>query len=568
MLSQKYGVTPSTKAAAVHQYAKDVVAGKITAGKRTRQACLRHLRDIERQGSEDFPYLFDEKLAERFFTFAGLCRHVKGALAGQPIVLSDFWIFVCGSLFGWIHKDTGLRRFKKGYVRVGRKNAKSTICSIIALYGLCADREIGAEVYCTATKREQAKIVFDDACAMALASPDIRKRVKIGKVKIANPYLGGKIEALSKDTKTLDGLNPHIAIIDEYHAHATSEMYDVIASGMGQRTQPLLLVITTAGFSLSSPCKVEDEYAEKVIEGTLQNDNYFAIIAQLDDETEIHDQTCWAKANPLLAATDSGMEYLRGEYTMARDVPEKWRNFITKNMNRWLAMRVNGYMDMEAWERCAGVLPADLIECVVGVDMSAKIDLTSLTFEFKRDGKYYIHSHSFMPRDRFERAILQDKVPYDLWEKQGWLTVTDGAVVDYRALTAYIQEQELGRGWNIREIAFDPYNATLWANEMRDGGYVVVQIRQGIPTLAAPTSDFRDQILSGNVIHEGDPLLGWAFSNSVTRTDANLNIMLDKGKARERIDPASATIDAHARAMVWEVHVDFNAHIQSGRWSL
>jgi len=556
------------KAETVHQYARDVTAGKIVAGRRVRQACLRHLRDMERQGTPDFPYVFDAALAERFFKFSQLCRHVKGLLAGQPIVLSDFWAFVCGSLFGWVHMDTGKRRFKKGYVRVGRKNAKSTICSIIALYGLCADREIGAEIYCTATKREQAKIVFDDACAMAAASPDIKKWVKIGKSRIYNPFLGGKIEALSKDTKTLDGLNPHIAIIDEYHAHLTSEMYDVIASGMGQRAQPLLLVITTAGFSLSSPCKVEDEYAEQVIEGTLVNENYFAVIAALDSEDEIGDEAMWIKPNPLLASTEQGMEYLRGEHQMARDVPEKWRNFITKNMNMWLAMRVDGYMDMEAWERCKGVLPDDLTECVVGVDLSAKNDLTSITFEFKRDRRYYIHSHSFMPRERFERAMRQDKVPYDLWEKQGWLTVTDGAIVDYRAITAYIQEVELGRGWVIREIAFDPYNATQWATEMRDAGYVVVQIRQGIPTLGAPTSDFRDQVLAGNVVHEGDPLLSWAFSNCVTRTDANLNIMLDKSKARERIDPAAATIDAHARAMVWEEHPDINKIIKSGRWSL
>jgi len=552
----------------IHQYARDVAAGKVVAGKRTRQACLRHLRDMERQGTEDFPYVFESNLAERFFKFSMLCRHVKGAFAGQPIILSDFWAFTCGSLFGWVHMDTGVRRFKKGYVRVGRKNAKSTICSVIALYGLCADRERGAEVYCTATKRDQAKIVFNDASAMAAASPDIKKRVKIGKARVLSPFLGGKMEALSKDTKTLDGLNPHIAIIDEYHAHPTSEMYDVIASGMGQRIQPLLLVITTAGFSLSSPCKVEDEYAEQIIEGTLVNDNYFAIIAQLDGEGEIHDETCWIKANPLLADSDAGMEYLRGEYALARDVPEKWRNFITKNMNLWLAVRQNGYMDMEAWEACAGIIPADLKECVVGVDLSAKIDLTSITFEFKRGTKYYIHSHSLMPRDRFEKAIKQDKVPYDLWEREGWLTVTDGAVVDYRAITAYIHEKELECGWVVREIAFDPYNATQWANEMRDEGYVVVQLRQGIPTLGAPTSDFRDQVLSKNVVHDGSPLLGWAFSNSVTRTDANLNIMLDKSKATERIDPAAATIDAHARAMVWEEHIDFNAHIQSGGWSL
>lgn len=551
----------------VHQYARDVAGGKITACKQTRQACLRHLRDLERQGTEGFPFIFSEEHAERFFKFSRLCRHTKGEFAGEVIELDPFWTFTCGSIFGWVHKDTHLRRFKKVYVTVGRKNAKSTICSIIALYGLCADRELGAEIYCSATKREQAKIVYDDAARMAEMSPDIRKRIKPNKSRLYNAINNGFVKALSRDTKTLDGLNPHFAIVDEYHAHPDSSMYDLFASGMGQRLQPLLIVITTRGFSLSSACKFEDEYVEKILEGSVVNEEYFCIIATLDTEAEINEEKCWPKANPLLASSEMGMSYLRGEYRVAKDVPEKWRNFLTKNMNLWLAMRANGYMDMDAWKQCAGEIPEDAIECIMGVDMSKRIDLTSAAFEFKIGTKYFIHHHSWMPEERLESAKREDKVAYDLWAQQGWLTLTPGALVDYSFVTGYMQEMELERGWKIREICFDPYNATHWAQERANEGYVVVEIRQGIATLSGPTADFRDQVMAGNLVHEDDPLLMWGFSNAVTRSDTNLNIMLDKGKSRERIDPAAACMNAHVRAMGWVKPPDINAAIQKG-WHL
>jgi len=330
-------------------------------------------------------------------------------------------------------------------------------------------------------------------------------------------------------------------IIDEYHAHPTSEMYDVIVSGMGQRLQPLLFIITTAGFNLASPCYEEYTYCCKVLEGILENEQYFIYIAQLDKGDDYKDERNWIKANPLLAQTEEGMEYLRGEFKIARDVPSKMRNFLTKNLNVWVDQKDDGYMQMEKWKACAGEMP-DLAgrECYVGIDLSSKIDLTSVGFEFPlEDGRFVVLSHSFMPEETLAEKRKTDKVPYDLWVRQGWITATVGAGVDYRYIMKYIQEQVANNDWVVKEICCDPWNATQFA-----------QVPQGIKTLSEPTKNFRDLVLQKKIIHNNNPVLTWAMSNAVTREDHNNNIMIDKKKARERIDPVAALINAHARAMV------------------
>jgi phage terminase large subunit-like protein len=537
----------------VTRYALDVTSGRIVAGLRVKQACERHLRDLERQGTKGFPYIFDPSKAERVFAFFGFCRHVKGKFAGQSIELTGWQQFIVGSVFGWVHQDTGLRRFRKAYVQVGRKNGKSTMLSGLGLYMLMADSEFGAEVYATATKSDQAKIVYDAARIMASRSPDLLKRLEPGKAETLHLATESKFMPLSKDTKSLDGLNPHLGIIDEYHAHQTSEMYDVIVSGMGQRTQPLLFVITTAGDNLVCPCQVEYTYCGKLMDCVLTNEEYFVYIAELDKDDNPQDERVWIKANPLLATTKEGMAYLRSELQVALDVPSKMRNFLTKNMNQWVDQKEDGYMPMEKWAACEGEIP-DLRgrDCYVGVDLSAKIDLTSVGFEFPLDGEYAVLSHSFMPAETVAAKRKTDKVPYDLWIKQGHITETEGSVVDYDVVSQYIKEQATANGWVVREICCDPWNSTQFATDMQNDGFTTVEIIQGIKTLSEPTKHFRESVLSGKVIHDGNPVLTWAMSNAVTRQDHNENIMLDKQKARQRIDPVAALMNAHTRAMIRE----------------
>jgi len=546
----------------VTQYALEVTQGFRIVGKYERLACIRHLKDLERQGTEEFLYIFDENKADRIYKWFQFCRHVKGARAGQSIELEPFQKFELGSVFGWIHKDTGSRRFRKAYARRARKNGKSTQLSGVGLYMLGGDKETGAEIYCTATKKDQARIVYNDAKVMAKKAPDIKKRLRIRDYIMTHKLSNSVMRPLSKDTKTADGLNPHLGIIDEYHAHPDDSMYNVLVSGMGQRLQPLLYIITTSGFETeNNACYKEDSYCKKILDGDIVNESYFVLIQEMDEGDDVHDPANWIKANPLLATTPEGMAYLRQQHDDAYGSadPDKIRNFLVKNLNKWVNEKKDGYMAgiMDKWKALA-VNQHELYEklkgrtCYAGIDLSKKIDLTSLGFEFRLADKIAVISHSFIPEDTVKKKRKTDKVPYDMWEKDGWVSFTPGAVVDYRFITAYIHEMELEHGWKIEEICFDPYNATQFANEMADEGYTMVEIRQGVRTLSEPTKNFRELVLTGEVEHDGNPVLTWALSNAVTKTDHNENIMLDKSKSTERIDPIAAVINAHVRAMVRE----------------
>lgn len=546
-------------------YCHDVLNGDIIACQKHKWACRRFLRDVEREGTDEFPYVFDEEKALRFLNWMTLFKHTKGKLAGQRIEPAPIQVFVFGNIYGWVHKETGLRRFKKAYWQVARKNAKSQSLACVGSYEAFAFGESMAEVYIGATKTEQSKIVWNEIKAQIQGCDFLKGKYKIAYGKIEHLKSGSFIAALSKDAgKTGDGLNVQCGIIDEYHAHPTSEIYDVLVSGMGARPQPLMMIITTAGFELQHPCySVEYQYVSKILDpnNPIENDEYFVMINELDKDDDIKDERNWEKANPILCSYKEGLAYLRGELKAALDVPEKMRNFLTKNMNVWINMRENGYMDMSKWAACGqdfDLTTLEGLECTVGVDLSAKIDLTSVGFEFKKDGKYIVLSHSFMPEDTLDRKRKTDKVPYDLWVQQGWITTTPGAVVDYSFIKSYIKSIEQQYNVRVREICADPWNATQFMQDMEAEGYTVVEIRQGIQTLGAPTKDFREQVYQGNVIHNNNPVLTWAISNTVTRQDANENIMLDKSKSSERIDPIAAVINAHVRAMLRDDSIDIN----------
>ncbi|UYL94007.1 terminase large subunit [Geobacillus phage vB_GthS_PK3.6] len=546
-------------------YCHDVLNGEIVACQKHKWACERFLRDIEREGTDEFPYIFDEEKALRFLKWMTLFKHTKGKLAGKHIEPHPIQIFVFGNIYGWVHKETGLRRFKKAYWQVARKNAKSQSLACVGSYESFAFGENMSEVYIGATKTEQSKIVWNEIKAQIQGCDFLKGKYKIAYGKIEHLKSGSFIAALSKDAgKTGDGLNVQCGIIDEYHAHPTSEIYDVLVSGMGARPQPLMMIITTAGFNLNHPCySVEYQYVSKIIDpnNPIENDEYFVMINELDKDDDIKDEKNWEKANPILCSYEEGVNFLRGELKAALDVPEKMRNFLTKNMNRWIDMKDNGYMDMSKWAACGqdfDLSTLEGLECIVGVDLSAKIDLTSVSFIFKKDGKYIVLSHSFMPEDTLDRKRKTDKVPYDLWVQQGWITTTPGAVVDYNFIKSYIKQFEQQYNVKIREICADPWNATQFMQDMEAEGYTVVEIRQGIQTLGSATKDFREQVYQGNVIHNNNPVLTWALSNAVTRQDANENIMLDKSKSTERIDPIAAVLNAHVRAMLKTDTIDIN----------
>ncbi|WP_339237163.1 terminase TerL endonuclease subunit [Bacillus sp. FSL K6-1012] len=558
-------------------YSRDVISGEIMACEKHIWACERFLNDVSREGTREFPYVFDDEKARRFLYWMTQFKHTKGPLQGENIMPEPIQIFIFGNVYGWVHKDTGYRRFKKVYWQVGRKNTKTQSLACVGSYEAMANDEYMSEVYIGATKTEQAKICWNEIKAQIMQAdllnkPEKKYRIAYGKIE--HPKTQSKIEALSKDAgKTGDGFNPQCGIIDEYHAHKTSEIYDVLASGMAARAQPLMLIITTAGFELNNPAyRVEYDYVSRILDPNKveQNEQYFVMINELDKGDDVKDEKNWIKANPIVAANEHGLNYLRGELEVALAVPEKMRNFMTKNMNIWVNMRENGYMDMQAWTDCGSDKIPDLKnrECYVGIDLSKTIDLTAASFIFPLDdGSFAVESHGFMPEDTFHERMKTDNVPYDLWKNKGWLTTTDGAVVDYDYIRAYIKKMEKENGWRIKEIGYDPYNATQFAQQMEADGYTMVEIRQGVATLSEPTKDFRAKVKAKKIIHPKNDLLTWAMGNAVTKMDAQENIMLDKSKSTQRIDPAAALINAYVRASQINNEVDLNAYIQSASFS-
>lgn len=545
-------------------YSNDVLNGEIVGCLKHKQACHRFLADIQREGTGDFPYMFVDEKGLKFLNWMSLFKHTKGTLQGEKITPDEIQVFVFGNIYGWVHKDTGKRRFKKAYWQVGRKNAKSQSLACAGSYESSAMGVNMSEVYIGATKTEQSKIVWDETRAQIQGSDFLRDKYKVAYGKIEHIKSGSFIKALSKDAnKAGDGFNPQCAIIDEYHAHKTSEILDVLQSGMGARTEPLTIIITTAGFELQNPCySVEYKYISKILDPNIPVDNeeYFVMVNELDKDDDIKDEKNWEKANPILCSYEEGREYLRGELKTALDVPEKMRNFLTKNMNIWINMRENGYMNMDKWAACGATEERPIPdlrgkECFAGIDLSKKIDLTSVSFEFPlEDGTYAVKHHSFMPEDTFREKMNTDNVPYDLWVEEGFITLIPGSVVDYRFIEEYIEARANEDGWIIKELPYDPYAATQFAQQMESKGYTPVEIRQGVRTLSEPTKDFREQIYQKKLIHDNDPVLTWAVSNAVTKEDAQGNIMLDKAKSTNRIDPIAATINAHVRAMVLPVN--------------
>ncbi len=550
----------------LYQYVIDVLDGKIKACKKHRRACQRFLDDLDKVGDENFPYYFDLEELYRFYKWAYMFKHRKGILAGRQIDIRDspFILFVAGNIFSWKRKSTKLRRYRKAYIQVARKNVKSQLLALIGSYeNFLAEEQ--SEVYIAGWGREQSSIVYNEIESQINSCSLLKGKYTTSYGMIKHVKSGSFIKPLSRESrKTGDGTNPSLGIVDEYHCHATSEIYDVILSGMVARPQPLMVIITTAGFNLASPCYTEYTYVSNILDenSPIENDEYFAIICELEMGDDIKDETNWIKANPIVATYKEGLAYLRSELKSALDVPEKMRNFLTKNLNIWVDQKDNGYMSLEKWNSCGQEVDLSSLkglECIVGVDLSAKLDLTSVTFEFKivaDDSEVYlVLSHSFMPEDRLTEKRNSDKVPYDLWVQQGWITATPGSVVDYAFVKSYIRNFEKEHGITIKEICADPWNALSFMQDMEAEGYTLIEVRQGIQTLGGPTKDFREQVYQKKVIHNNNPVLTWSIGNAITRQDHNENIKLDKEKSKDRIDPIASAINSHVRAMLLDTRV-------------
>jgi phage terminase large subunit-like protein len=547
----------------VLNYVNAILDGTIPAGQKHIWACQRFLDDLERTQEDYCWFYFDIDQLYDFYEWAKQFKHFKGILAGQYIELTDFQLFVAANIFGFLNKKTHKRRFLRAFIELARKNAKSQFLAIVASYITFLSEQL-EECYIAGWNRQQSSLVYSDIVKQLGSCEILQGKYKEAYGKITHLRSGSIIVPLSKEAKkTGEGTNPSLGIVDEYKDHETSEIHDVIDSGMGARENTLMFIITTAGNNLNGPCFKEYKYCAQVLdpENPVENDEYFIIICELDKDDDIKDERNWLKANPIVATYEAGIKKLRSDLKLALDNPEKMRTFLTKRMNIWVDQKENGYMDMARWNACGRDLDWEELrgcEVVVGIDLSAKIDLTSVNFEAKKDKKYLIKNHSFMPEETIALRAKTDRAHYQLWAKDGWITPTPGAVVDYSFIKRYIKDKEEKYGLIIKEIPADPWNATQFTQDMESEGYTVVEMRQGIKTLGEATKDFREQVYQGNVVHDNSPVLAFAMANAVTKSDSNDNIMLDKSKSTERIDPAAATINSHARAMHGDFKPDIN----------
>lgn len=540
-------MTVATKSP-VTTYAESVLAGDILVGKLVRLACERHLRDLE-HGHERGLW-FDDEAADRVIKFFGLLQHHKGEWAGQPIVLEPWQQFMVGCMFGWKQGD-GTRRFRIAYDEMGRKNGKSTLAAGVGLYLAFFDMEPGAEVYAAATKRDQARIVWGEAKATVQKTAGLRKVVTALAGNLHAKSTGSKFEPLGADKDTMDGLNIHGAIVDELHAHKTRGMWDVLRTATGSRRQPLLFVITTAGYDRNSICWQQHDYGVKVLEGVIEDDAYFAYIATVDDDDEWADESCWIKANPNLGVSVK-LDTIRQECREAQEMPGQQNAFRRLRLCQWTE-QADRWIDVTVWDDAEPRWdPEDLegLPCWAGLDMSTTTDLTSLVLAFPREEGIDLLAYNWVPGDNMQRRADRDRVPYPVWAEQGHIEVTEGNVVDYDLVRQRINE--LGRRFNLREIAIDRWNSTQLQVQLQGDGFTVVPFGQGFASMSAPTKEVERLMLERKLRHGRDPVLRWAASNVAVMHDPAGNIKPAKDKSTERIDPMVAAIMAVGRAMVAE----------------
>lgn len=536
------------------KYARAVVSGRIAACKFVKYACKRQLEDLKRWKGKKGPYIWDPIKAERVCSFIEELPHTKGEWANnkENLILSPWQKFILTTVFGWTKPD-GSRRFRTVYIEVPRKNGKTTFSAGVGLYMLAADGEQGAEVYSAAAKRDQAKIVFNDAWHMASAEKDLREYygIEVNAHNINIVEAASKFEYISSDGGTNEGLNTHFGIQDELHAHKNRSIFDVVKTSMGARRQPMLWIITTAGSDLAGICYEQREYVTKILENVTEDESYFGIIYTTDEGDNWEDEKTWIKANPNYGISVKP-DYLRDVFAEAREMITSRNTFLTKHLNNWVNADT-AWMDMDAWAACYD--PDMKIEdfegedCWAGLDLASKKDLTSKAKIFKKDDEYYVFLKNYLPEERVKSKDLAKSAHYSAWAEKGWITLTDGSMTDLDCVEEEIR-QDLSR-FNFKEdsFGFDPWQATQMVGHLLNDDAPMVEIRPNVPNLSDPMKTFEALVAAKKIHHEGDPVLTWAISNVVCHTDKKDNIYPNKEREQNKIDPVLALLTALNRAL-------------------
>lgn len=527
-----------------YQYALDVREGKITSCVFIKGAVERFFKDIERAKHFENPFYFCPDRAERFLRLVQKFKHVKGHWENPYIILEPWQCFGFMNMYGFISRKTGSRRFRTSHWELARGNGKSANASQVGLYHLSLESPVGNEVYSAATKKDQAKIVLDSARLMAKGNKGFLKKTgtRVLAHSINHDSSGSIFKALSSDSDGLDGLQPACAVIDELHAHKTRLVYDAIDSAMSKRRDSLLFVITTAGFDTSGIGHSQSVYAKKVATGEVEDDSFFAFVFTLDEGDDIYDPANWPKANPNFGISVDPQNFAsKAEKTKVS--PEDKRNFLVKHLNLWINS-MSPFFSMEKWDaQKRDIKLQDFIgqPCWVAVDLASKCDLVSFSYIFKVNGEYQLFTENFIPKETVEQS---DNNSYLKWVHNGELTQMEGAVINFPKLQDILYERS--KMFKFKGCHFDPWSANEFAQRMINRGIDMIEFRMSTPNLSEPMKKIDAELRDNKLVHSGNSLERWCFSNVVAKRDANDNVFPRKENEKLKIDPAVASIMAMA----------------------
>lgn len=548
------------------QYIDDVLSGRQVVCKWVRLAVQRHVKDLETGAGRGLR--FDEAAARHVIDFFGFLRHSKGEWAGQVVRLEPWQQFVLAVAFGWqrYHEEYGewFRRFRQVFLEVARKNGKSTLAAGVALYLLDADGEPGAEVYCAATKKDQARIAWSEAKRMVQSSSFLRRRIRSVRDNLHIINTASKLEPLGRDTDSMDGLNVHGSIVDELHAHKNRETWDLLDTATGSRRQSLLFGITTAGSDRHSLCYDLHQYTEKVVEGMVDDDSFLGVIYTLDQRKEDEagnvleegddweNPAVWIKANPNLGASKKLADMKRKAKT-AKEMPTAQNSFLQRELNIWTQSSVR-WVNAARWLACGQSVSEDGLRgrrCFGGLDLSSTSDITTLVLVFPPQlpgDPYQVLCRFWVPEETMRERTKRDRLQYEAWVRQGYMITTPGNVIDFDFILSEIDE--LAQKYDIAEIAFDRWGAAQVQTKLQNMGGEdwVVQFGQGYASMNSPTKELERLLGNGQLAHGGHPVLTWMAGNVVASKDAAGNIKPDKAKSTEKIDGIVALVMALDRA--------------------
>lgn len=540
----------------MNDYIEKVLSGELLAPEKIKNACQRHKNDLERSKLEDFPYIFDEKQANKAIQFMELLPGTDG----NTIKMLGFQKFIIGSLYGWRTKQGDLRRFNRALISMSRKNSKTYLASGIGANALIMEKEPaeGRQVLFTANSTKQARIGYDMLAnslqAVSKQSKFMRQQLKIMQSKIVHKPSNSFAMALASETNTLDGFGATVAIRDEAHEAKTRKVENVLKSGMMNQKNGLLATITTAGLDLNVPLYSDYLLADRILKGLDESERYFIAIWELDDEKEIHDQSKWIKANPIFESEEikkTMISAIQDDVQLALK-QDNLNAVLVKNFNLWRQASEDSYLPAKDWN-AVEVQPQTIKgnPIYIGIDLSKTDDLTSVSWIVPIDGKLYCDSHSFVAtKYGLESKEKKDGLPYRKLEQVGECSITqlESGIVDYEQVFDFIQglieENEL----DLQGICYDPFNANSIISMAEKENYPMIEVRQGTRTLNVPTRTFREQVFAGNIIHPKNTILTHAVNNALTKEDNN-GIQINKAKNSNKIDPIAALMNAYVFAM-------------------